>query len=439
MTSRPWYRWYVVVVMLVCFAFSFVDRQILALLIAPIKHDLNLSDTRIGLLQGLAFGIFFAIMGLPLGRLVDNSNRRNLVAGGVAVWSVMTALSGAARSFWQLFLPRIGVGVGEATLTPAVVSLVADYFPPESTGLAMSLYSTGIFLGAGSAFVFGGTIVDKLMHMAPVTLPLLGVMAPWRLAFFAIGLPGLLVSLLVFTVKEPPSRLALRDSEGRERKLSLREVWQQILLRWRTTLGLVVTLCTQAMCVYALISWAPAVFQRKFGWTPGHTGRPLGTLLFFCGVTGMFCGGKLTQILHRRHHPEAPLWIAVISSIGVAVSFAIAMSSSTPQAALAWLGPDAFFLGIAPGPLLASIGLIYPANVRGQVTALFSFLNVTAIVLGPLVPALLNNYLFHDEYKLNISVAITTVAASTIMCIAALLTVRRFRADYDLLHGETAA
>src|SRR5271170_6841305 len=168
------YAWYVVIVLTGLYMLSFVDRTILSLLVGSIKRDLGISDTRIGLLQGLSFALFYTVMGLPLGRLADTRSRRNLIAAGVVVWSIFTSFCSASKSFWSLFLTRIGVGVGEAGLSPAAYSLISDYFPPEKLGLALSVYSMGLFIGSGLALLVGGATVDALSHLPPVTLPLLG-------------------------------------------------------------------------------------------------------------------------------------------------------------------------------------------------------------------------------------------------------------------------
>src|ERR1700691_5631051 len=180
-TASLRYAWYVVIVLTALYMLSFVDRTILSLLVGSIKRDLGISDTRIGLLQGLSFALFYTLMGLPLGRLADTRSRRNLIAASVVVWSLFTSFCSAAKSFWSLFLARIGVGVGEAGLSPAAYSLITDYFPKGCLGLALSVYSMGLFIGSSLALLVGGTTVDALSHLPPVTLPVLGTIASWRL------------------------------------------------------------------------------------------------------------------------------------------------------------------------------------------------------------------------------------------------------------------
>src|ERR1700686_2042900 len=197
------YAWDVVFVLMLCYALSFIDRQILSLLVAPMKRDLHISDTRVGLLQGFSFALFYTLAGLPLGRIADTRNRRNLITVGILAWSALTAACSAAKNFWALFFTRMGVGAGEATLSPAAFSLIADYFPPGRLGVALSLYSMGIYVGSGLAFIVGGEVVQHLARQPVLTLPLLGTIASWRAAFLVVGLPGLLVALLVRTIREP--------------------------------------------------------------------------------------------------------------------------------------------------------------------------------------------------------------------------------------------
>src|SRR5215472_4951670 len=216
--------WYVVFALTAIYMLSYVDRVILSLLVAPMKRDLGISDTRVGLLQGLAFGLFYTLMGLPLGRIADTWNRRNLIAGGVVLWSFFTSLCSVARSFWSLFLTRMGVGVGEAALSPAAYSLISDYFPKERLGVAISVFYMGVFLGTSLSLLVTGSVMDALAHTPVVTVPLLGAMASWRITFLIAGLPGVLFAFLVYTIREPKRRDMLRTETGQASRLSPRDV-----------------------------------------------------------------------------------------------------------------------------------------------------------------------------------------------------------------------
>jgi MFS family permease len=184
------YAWYVVFALTAIYMLSFMDRQILSLLVGPLKRDLGISDTRVGLLQGLAFGLFYTFMGLPLGRIADRRSRRNLIAAGLVLWSFFTSLCSVANNFWSLFLARMGVGVGEASLSPAAYSLISDYFPREKLGAAISVFYMGVFVGTSLSLLVTGQVIDAMAHTPLITLPLLGTIASWRITFLFVGLPG---------------------------------------------------------------------------------------------------------------------------------------------------------------------------------------------------------------------------------------------------------
>src|SRR5579863_2688587 len=232
------YAWYVVIILTALYMLSFVDRTILSLLVGSIKRDLGISDTRIGLLQGLSFALFYTIMGLPLGRLADTRSRRNLIAAGVVVWSLFTSFCSAAKSFWALFFTRIGVGVGEAGLSPAAYSLISDYFPPDRLGVAISVYYMGVFLGSSLALLVGGIVVDTMARVHTVTLPLLGTIASWRVTFLIVGLPGLVCALLVYTIREPLRKNMLKSAQGVAARLSFGQSMGQLGLRWQSVAGI---------------------------------------------------------------------------------------------------------------------------------------------------------------------------------------------------------
>jgi MFS family permease len=200
------YAWYVTAFLTVSFALAYIDRQVIALLVGPIKADLGLNDVEVSLLGGFAFVLFYTIMGIPLGRLTDRTNRVRLIAVGIFFWSLMTMTCGLARSFTQLFLARVGVGVGEATLSPAALSIIADYFPPKKLGTATSVYLTGSWIGTGLAFILGGAVIDFVGDVDSVSMWILGDVKPWQLVFIVVGAPGTLLSLLTLTVREPHRR-----------------------------------------------------------------------------------------------------------------------------------------------------------------------------------------------------------------------------------------
>ena len=282
--------WYVVAMLIVAYTFSFIDRQILTLMVGPIRETLKISDTQLSLLHGFAFALFYSVMGIPIGRLVDSRKRTTIISIGVAVWSVMTALCGLAESFIQLFLARIGVGVGEAALSPGAYSMISDYFPPHQRARALSLYISAAYVGGGIATIAGGALIAM---MGPVDLPLVGQMEPWQSLFIIVGLPGLLVALWMLTLREP---------ERTDVKAGA-----QPALRWCSSSGAEQggvcaadpRLCDERDDVAGAIAWIPTYFIRIFGWTAREVSLPYGLISMVAGMSGIILGGWIATRMRR--------------------------------------------------------------------------------------------------------------------------------------------
>jgi MFS family permease len=425
------YAWYVVFILMLCYALSLIDRQILSLLVEPMKRDLHISDTRIGLLQGLSFALFYTLAGLPLGRIADTHNRRNLITVGIVAWSALTSACSAANSFWALFFTRMGVGVGEATLSPAAFSLIADYFPPGQLGVALSVYSMGIYIGSGLALIVGGEVVQSLVRRPELTLPMLGRIASWRATFLVVGLPGLLIALLVRTIREPQRRYLQRTADGQASQLGVGEFLQQLWLRLGSVAGVSLGMVFQAMGGYAFLAWAPTFLQRTYGWSPGHSGRTLGSLTLVCGCLGMYIGGSLCDRWQRQGLPEAPLRVGVASAVGAAVFFPLALTVSSPAWATGLFAPAILLLALPIGCSYAALQLILPNQLRGQVSALFLFiLSLGGLSLGPLLPGLLTDHFFHNEKRIGSALAVTMAGAAILMGVTFRATYRPYREHF---------
>jgi MFS family permease len=434
------YAWYVVIVLTALYMLSFVDRTILSLLVGPIRRDLGISDTRIGLLQGLSFALFYTIMGLPLGRLADTRSRRNLIAAAVVVWSLFTSACSIAKSFWSLFFTRIGVGVGEAGLSPAAYSLISDYFPPDKLGVAISVYYMGVFLGSSLALLVGGVVVDTMARIHTVTLPLLGTIASWRVTFLIVGVPGLLGALLVYTIKEPVRRSMLKTAQGQTAQLSFGQAFGQMRIRWQSLGGISLGMVFQSMANYALVSWGPTYFLRVHGWTPGQSGKALAVILLLAGCGGMYTGGRLSDRWQRRGLDEAPMRVMVLGAIGAIVLLPVGTLLSDVRWTLALLFAGVFFLALPMGISAAALQRIFPNQVRGVVSALYLFiLNIGGQSLGPLLPGVFNDYLFHNGRMIGYSLAITMGGAAVLMLITFLVSYRHYREDYRMMLAATTA
>jgi MFS family permease len=437
-SARPslGYAWYVVFALMVCYTLSFIDRQILSLLVGPIQQDLGISDTRIGLLQGLAFAIFYTVLGMPVGRLADNYSRRNIISLGVFFWSLMTAMSAGARSFGSLFGARIGVGVGEATLSPSAFSLISDYFPKDRLAKALSVYSMGIFIGSGLASIVGGVVVDAVKNIPDVTVPVFGTIASWRLTFLIVGVPGILAALLVYTIREPQRQNVMRGPDGRIARLSLSRVLGEIGLRWKSVVGLSLALAFQSSCNYALLAWGPTYFIRVHGWTASQAGGTLGTIVLTVGCLGLFTGGWLSDRWQRRGIRESSLKVGYIACIGAAIFASAAMSAPSVTMTVVLLVPALFFLSLPVGTSYASLQIIFPNQLRGQVSAIFLFaITLIGLTLGPLWPGLLNDYVFRNPNMLGYSIAITIGLSGLLTAFLFRISYGPYKRDHQMLHG----
>jgi MFS family permease len=428
------YAWYVLAILTGMYMLSFVDRQILSLLVPLIKRDLHVSDSLIGLLQGFSFALFYTLVGLPLGRLVDTYSRRNVIAVSVVVWSAFTALCAATKSYFSLFMTRIGVGIGEAGLSPAAYSLISDFFPKERIGTAISIFYFGLFLGSSLALLVGGMTVDALARTPTITVPLLGAIASWRVTFLIVGLPGLLFAMLVFTIKEPLRRNLLLAAGGVPVKASFGEAFRQMGLRWQSVIGIPVGMIFQSTCNYAISSWVPVFLPRIHGWTATQTGRTLAIIMIVFACPGMYLGGVLSDRWQKKGIAEGPIRVALISAVGIFCFLTPATLVSDVRWTLVLLAIGMFLMSFPMGTSVAALQLIFPNQVRGQVAAMFLFfLNLGGLTMGPYLPGLLNDYYFHNEQMLGRSLAMTVGGASILMFFVFLITVRPYRRHHAMM------
>jgi MFS family permease len=425
------YAWYVVGTLTALYTLSYMDRTILSILVGPIKRDLHVSDTKIGLLTGLAFAVFYTLIGLPMGRIADTRSRRGLITVGCVVWSIFTSACSASKGYWALFATRVGVGVGESSLSPAAYSMISDILPKEQLGLAISIYYMGVFFGTSLSQLVGGTTLDMLARTPVVTLPVLGAIASWRVVFLIVGLPGFLFALWAYSLREPVRGDLLRTSAGDVSSLSFTDVLTQLRLRWQSLAGISLAMVFQSMCAFGYTFWAPAFFQRTYGWKPGQSGRALAAILLTFGCAGMYVGGKLCDRWQKRGVMHAPLKVTVISAIGTVLFLPAAFLAGRPEWTLVFLAPGVFFNALPMGIAAAALQRIFPNQVRGTVSALYLFiLNLGGYPGGTLLPGVFNNYLFHDEKMLGASLALTVGGGGILMLITSALTCRPYREHY---------
>lgn len=399
---------------MLAYVFSFLDRQIISLLVEPLKRQMALSDTDISLLQGLSFAIFLANAGLPIGRWIDIWRRTAIIAIGMAIWSAMTAASGFAGSFGTLLILRMGVAIGEATLTPAAHSLIADAVPGERLGFALGLYGTGTFLGLGVAYLGGAAVLSALPQSGLVYLSGF-TFQPWQAVFLAIGLPGLLVAAIMALVPEPPRRTG-------QARMPMKDVVAFFCRHLPTVLLFNLNVAFAAMMSYALSAWMPSVLIRTFGWSAARAGAAFGTVVVVGGVAGVVLGGWLGDLVSRRR-ADGRLLVMAWTAMAAAPFAVAAMLAPTPGAMLLWLAPAvlASTMSIGLGPSVSQA--IMPSAVRGLASAIaVMIVSLVGLGLGPITVALLTDKWFGDAHMVRYSLAIAMpvmLALATVCGLAA--------------------
>jgi MFS family permease len=294
----------------------------------------------------------------------------------------------------------------------------------------LSVFYIGNMLGSSLALIVGGTAVQAVTHQPEIIVPLLGTMASWRVTFLILGLPGLLFALLVYTVKEPIRKNLARTAAGGT-KFSMADTLTQIRSRWQSVLGISVGFVFQAACNYGFTAWVPTYFLRVHGWTIGQTGRALGFLILPFGVLGLYLGGWLSERWQKRGMVDAALLVGIPSAIGILLFLVPAMLMPSAEWSLALIGPGFFFLVLPMGTAGAALQLIFPNQVRAQVSALYLFiLNLGGLTLGPLMPGVFADYLFQDPKMIGAGLSLTMAVASVLMLVIILATRRPYREDY---------
>jgi MFS family permease len=429
--------WYLVVTLLIFYIFSFIDRQIISLLVEPIKRDLQVSDTQIGLLQGFAFAIFYTFFGIPIGRLADRVNRKKIIAAGVVIWSLMAALCGMAKNFTQLFLARIGVGVGEAALSPAAYSMITDAFPRQKLGRAFSFYNMGIPIGSGIALLVGGLVVVAVSGVGKTfTLPLLGEVRAWQFVFIVTGAPGLLLPLLLLTVREPPRRGLIKAADNTvPDRLPLRQVISFMLKNGHFYTPHFLAMAMMACLGYAVGAWLPTVMARTYGIQPGLVGQVLGISTMTMNTLGVFVAGRICDRLTTKGHTDAPIWVCFGTAIAVVCTsaFPAFMPNATLGLAMMCIAGFPFHGYVAMGPM--AVNQVTPNQMRAQVSAVYLFtVNLIGLGVGPYLVPMISDSILRDPMQIRWGLLIVVVVSGTIA--AALLW--RVRATYREQVAQTA-
>lgn len=423
-----WRAWWAVAVLLLAYTVSFVDRMILSLLVPDIRASLGISDTQVSLLVGFSFAIFYTLLGLPLGRFADRGHRTRLISAGIAVWSFFTAACGLARDYASLFAARVGVGIGEAALSPSAYSLLGDYFPRDRLGRAIAVYSIGVPLGSGVALVVSGYAIRTIEALGTVSLPLVGPMEPWRLTFCVVGLPGLLVALLMLTVREPARR-------GQEATGSFADLVAFVSQRRAVLIPHFLGLSLLTFAIYGYMAWVPTYFARAFAIAPADFAVEFGVATAVAGAVGLVLGGALADRRLRAGILDAHLRIVRAAAL-LACPFFVAMSFAPSSSAALGLFSIGFLAASLHGGVAgAALQLVTPNRLRGQVTALYFFVaNLIGLGLGPTAVALLTDYVYGADAALGYSLATSAAVALPLSAVV----LGRGLAAYRLALGATS-
>ena len=415
------YAWFVVVVLAVGVMLSFADRMIIALLVTPIKHDLHLSDSQVGLIHGLAFTILYVLAGLPLGRWADIGSRRGVIAASVVVWSLATGACAAANSFTSFFVTRLVVGVGEAGLSPAAISMISDYFPRKLRSRPLTFLVLGSSAGTGISFMVGGALVQRISAASTLRVPVLGAIHGWQAVFLLLGAIGLVFSLIFLLIREPP-RHERTSIENPSVAAAVAVLWKMrgfFSLQF-TGIGLAVLVSLGSN------TWMPAMLSRRFGWGAGTTGLLLGACTAVAGITGTLMAGSITRWLDAKGVTNAAQKVTLGAVLAGILPMTIGPLLPNPALVLSCAAVGACFM-LAPSTLAAvTLQEVVPNEFRGQIYAFYLLVvSFFGYAIGPLAVAFVSDNVLRDEQKVHLSLAIV---AGIVLPVAALMLLLGLRA-----------
>jgi MFS family permease len=436
---RPAYAWAVVAILLLVSICSYLDRQIISLVVEDIKHDLGLSDFQIGLLQGPPFGLFYALMAMPIAVFADRYHRRNLILGGLGLWSVATVACGLASTFAQLFVARACVAVGEATLNPCAFSIVSDYFDRQRRSLALSIYSIGTVAGVGLAMIVGGVVLSLGRQLqGQVALPIIGPLEPWQFAFVVIGAPGILLGALLFVVREPLRRgMLVHPAAGAG---DLVAFCRFIARNGQAFFALFGSFTILALMSYANFAWVPTFFIRTFGWPAPQAGVVYGTLAAVVGTSGALFGGVMANSLSRRGYSDAPYRTIFLCTFPLAPCAVLAfVVAPTGAWAAGFYALWQFFAATPSGLGAAAMMSLAPNEMRAKTAALYFFcLNLFGVTLGPTAVGLLTTHVFRDDLMLRYSLTVISCVGTPLALLLIGWGMKPYRASLAAIDADRA-
>jgi MFS family permease len=431
----PRQAWYTVGVLAVITTFALLDQNILGLLIQQIKTDFHLSDSQAGLLLGPTQALFYALVAVPFSRFIDRWTRKWIMAGGLIIWSLATAATGLATSFSQLFVARVVVGAGEAFNGPTAYSMTADCFPRERLPRAVSVLQIGSVAGGGLSLLLGGAMIWLVARVGSPDLPLVGVLRPWLVVLVGVGLPGLVVSLLLLTIKEPPRRNRLAEMHRAGFLKTIEYLWLHFAVFGPLFIGL-----TLGSLDVGSRQWGAAFFQRTYGWAPAQYGMISGVVSIVVMLVGLVLGTKWAEWFQQRGD-AAGAYRVILYTRMVALPFAVLMPvMPTPELAMAFNAVSFLTLGMA-GPMLNAVMLaITPNQIRGQVMTLYLFVyTVVGVGMAPWITGLTTDYIYTSPDDLRWSLMLLHVVFMPPALWVTWHGLKPFRAEVQRLNAEDTA
>ena len=408
--EKPWpnraYSWYVVALLVISYASGVVDRIVIGLLVKPIKEDLNLSDTEIGIIQGLAFALFYSLFTLPIGFLVDRWSRKTVVWGGSLIWSCGTIAGGLSNSFWSLFASRVVMGAGEATITPGSSSLIADYFPPKDRPRAYGVFAMGGSIGIGIAYLLGGVAIGFADTVRSWMPSLLGGFADWHIVFFIVGVPGVLLAILMALTIREPERRGGYVPQGT--KISLVPLWRELSTNRIALMAVMMGTIMNVMIVNAQLAWFPTLFVRVHEWEPTRIAMALALVGVPFGIISAITAGWSLTWLAKRGRTDGPILVMMLQCAAWAVFGTAKCLVPTPELALIGHVCTSLFATWAITAALTALNQVTPNQLRGQVVAVYTLLTgLVGIAVGSGAVGLLSDYVFN--YQTGIAPALALV------------------------------
>jgi len=417
MSNKNQSSWYVCYMLAILYLIANIDRYIINLMVEPMKRDFALSDTEVSLLIGITFSLFFVLGGIPIARLADRANRRNILTVGVIFWSVMTAAAGLAQNFWHLFLARIGVGVGEATIIPCAHSIMADTLPAEKLARGFAIFSLGNVLGAAFAYGIGGLLIAWSTRTFPdgLSVPLIGDIFNWQLVFLIVGLPGVLLAILFyFTVREPKRQVA----DNAPKSMPFKEIVEFLGKHKKVFLSIYGGLAFLQMSAGGIAAWMPALFERRFDMLPAESGPYMLLSLVLPGIISVFTAGWIADSLLAKGKHDVHLRVSAIATFLGILPFGLAFLVDSPIILSILFGTGYFFVFMSMVLCPTALQLISPSGMRSFSAALVMV--ATMLVgygTGPTIVALITDFGFGDESKLHYSLAIVAFVCATLTAI----------------------